>query len=120
MKKNKHYIYEYKGSDDNGKFTEKHYYRVEQPQRENLSLIGTCEVSPQYFSATQCKYYDGKEMYTRKEVNKAYLGAEQGSIEKGIIGDYFRLKFSYVPQLLKHFDKGSYDYYFPHTTKLKE
>jgi hypothetical protein len=109
----KYYIYLFHSSDDKGTYTEKHYYRTP-IEKNNLQFIGTCEVDDQYFCATSCKYYDDQEMYTRKEVNKAYLSAEQGSVEKGILGDYFRLRFNYIPQLLSKFKPDKGGYFTPH------
>lgn len=113
-------IYEYTGSDDRGSFTEHHFYRGEVEEKDNLKLVGYCDVLPSYFSTKKCKIYDNKETYSRRDVNKAYREAEQGSTEKGIIGDYFRLRFNYIPQLLKHFTPDVGGYFTPHRSKLKD
>jgi len=59
-------------------------------------------------------------MYTKKEINKLYRDAEQGSMLKGVIGDYYRLKFSYIPQLLKKFEPNSGGFFTPHQSTLKK
>ena len=57
-----YYIYKYTGKDDNGTFTELHYYR--QPvEKDTLEYVGECVVEDSFFSATACKYYDEKGIY---------------------------------------------------------
>lgn len=58
-------------------------------------------------------------MYTKKQINKIYRDLPHGEL-KGIIGDYYRLKFSYIPQLLKKFDKDAGGMHTPHRSKLKD
>jgi len=123
----KYFIYQYSAIDKDktssgyGKgFTENHYYRVEQEENENLKFVGTIECENSFFCATTSRYYDhDRETLSRKSLNKIYRETPDGEL-KGIIGDYIRLKFSYIPQLLKHFNPDPGGYYTPHRSKLKE
>lgn len=116
----KYHIYLHTSTDEKGgEYTERHYYSGEVEQRDNLKLIGIAELDDMYFfQSAQTKVYNGKEPYTRKEINKAYGELEDGSGVKGMIGEYYRLMFSYIPQLLEHFEPDLGGYYTPHRSKF--
>lgn len=120
----KYYIYLEQGIDhitgDN--FTQKRYYQ-EEVSSPNLIYIGSCEVNDLYFCATQTIHYDvEKAMYTRKEIVKAEgLARESGNIlVAGMLSDYSRLRYSFIPQLLEKFTPRVKGFYFPHMTNVKK
>ena len=124
---NKYFIYQYSSIDNDKKspgygkeFAEHHYYKVEQKERDNLKYVGVIECDDSFFCATMNKYYDdNKHLPNRKDLNKLYRTTPAGEL-KGIIGDYMRLRFNYIPQLLKHFEPDPGGYYTPHRSTFKE
>jgi hypothetical protein len=58
----------------------------------------------------------------KKEIlRRARLARSENDKElAGILEDYARLKYSYIPQLLSKFDPPSGGKFFPHMSKLNE
>ena len=58
-------------------------------------------------------------MYTRREINAVIKTLEPNTPLHGMMQDYFRLKTSWIPQVLEKLEIPDHGYAFPHKVKAK-
>ena len=59
-------------------------------------------------------------MIKKDILSRSKIARESGDLQlAGMLEDYARLKYSFIPQLLVHFEPAPGGRYFPHMSKIK-
>ena len=113
----KYFIYRFK------KTNELHYYKRSLKSVDpKYDYVGTCEIDESTYFGCIHLPETKSSMYTRKEIaSRANMAIKDNDPDLcGMLNWLLQLRYSFIPQMLKHFEPDSGGLYTPHKMKIKQ